>query len=86
MKKKIVYKDDPEDISDDYVVLKDFLPPPEKLIRKQGVVKVTLSLGSSSVDCFKQWAKESGTHYQTMIREVVDRYAAQYAKKHKVAK
>jgi hypothetical protein len=26
--------------------------------------------------------KESGTHYQTMIREVVDRYAAQYAKKH----
>ena len=40
MKKKIRYTDEPLDLE----VVEDFLPPPEKLLRREDTVKVTLSL------------------------------------------
>jgi len=56
-------------------VLKDFLPPPEKLVLREANVKVTLSLSRRSVDFFKREAEKSRVPYQRMIRALVDAYA-----------
>ena len=61
-------------------VVKDFLPPPDQLVLKEDNVKVTISLKKSSIDFFKQQAKENRTSYQKMIREVVDWYTSHYRK------
>ncbi len=56
-------------------VVKDFLPPPEKLVLRQANVKVTLSLSQRSVDFFKREAAKQRVPYQRMIRALVDAYA-----------
>jgi hypothetical protein len=56
-------------------VVKDFLPPPEKLVLRESNVKVTLSLSQRSVDFFKRAAKKQHVPYQRMIRALVDAYA-----------
>ena len=61
-------------------VVKDFLPPPDKLVLKEDNVKVTISLKKSSISFFKAQAKTQKTSYQRMIREVVDWYASHYQK------
>jgi len=61
-------------------VIKDFLPPPDKLVLKEDNVKVTISLKRSSINFFKEEAKTQKTSYQRMIREVVDGYASHYKK------
>ena len=61
-------------------VVKDFLPPPDKLVLKEDNVKVTISLKKSSISFFKEQAKTQKTSYQRMIREVVDWYASHYQK------
>jgi len=55
--------------------VKDFLPPPEKLVMRQANVKVTLSLSQRSVDFFKREAAKQRVPYQRMIRALVDAYA-----------
>ncbi len=55
------------------------LPPPEALAARGETIKITLMLSQSSVRFSKQKAAEHHTKYQRMIREVVDRYAAQYS-------
>jgi predicted DNA binding CopG/RHH family protein len=74
MKKKIRYTDEPLEIE----VIEDFLPPPEKLVLKEDTVKVTISLSRSSVEFFKNKATEQHTHYQKMIRRLLDLYASRY--------
>jgi predicted DNA binding CopG/RHH family protein len=59
-------------------IVKDFLPPPDKLVLKEDNVKVTISLKKSSIGFFKEQAKRQKTSYQRMIREVVDWYASHY--------
>jgi predicted DNA binding CopG/RHH family protein len=61
-------------------IVKDFLPPPDKLVLKEDNVKVTISLKKSSITFFKEQAKKQKTSYQKMIREVVDWYASHYQK------
>lgn len=56
-------------------VVKDFLPPPEKLVLRHANVKVTLSLSQRSVDFFKREAAKQRVPYQRMIRALVDAYA-----------
>lgn len=56
-------------------IIKNFLPPPEKLVLRESNVKVTLSLSSRSVDFFKRAAKKQRVPYQRMIRALVDAYA-----------
>ena len=56
-------------------VLKDFLPPPDKLVLRESNVKVTLSLSTRSVDFFKREAEKQHVPYQRMIRALVDAYA-----------
>jgi hypothetical protein len=64
----------------DLRVVKDLLPPPDKLVMKEDNVKVTISLKKSSIIFFKEQAKLQKTSYQRMIREVVDWYASHYQK------
>jgi len=57
----------------------DFLPRPEELIMPEENIKITLFLKKSSVDFFKNKANQCHTKYQRMIRELIDRYVAQYS-------
>ena len=77
MKSKIKYTEEP---MGHLKVVKDFLPPPDKLVLKEDNIKVTISLKKSSISFFKEQAKTQKTSYQKMIREVVDWYASHYRK------
>ena len=76
MKKKIKYSD--EEIGKVEIV-KDFLPKPEELVFKEDTVKVTLNLSKSSVDFFKKIARQHGSQYQKVIRNLLDRYTSHYS-------
>jgi predicted DNA binding CopG/RHH family protein len=83
-KRKIIYTEAPKDISRDISggkILVDFLPPPEKLIRKEPKVKVTITLNTGSVDFFKKHAQKNNVKYQTMINEVLAKYVQRYKEK-----
>ena len=83
MKKKIKYSNSPKAISEaifQSAKIKDFLPPPEKLLPKEKNVKITISLSEHSVDFFKEKAEELGVPYQTMIKKVIDAYSDYYEK------
>ncbi|MBI2871067.1 MAG: CopG family transcriptional regulator [Candidatus Omnitrophica bacterium] len=58
--------------------IKNFLPPPDKLIFPDEPVKVTMSLSRSSVEFFKSQAKRNRTKYQKMIRALLDLYVQQH--------
>ena len=75
MKKKIKYTYEP---MNHVRVVKDFLPPPEKLVLKEDTVKVTISLSKSSVEFFKNLASEHGTQYQRVIRRLLDEYVIKF--------
>lgn len=65
----------------DVLVVKDFLPPPEKLIfKKEENIKVTINLNKSSVEFFKHLAKKNNVQYQKVIRNLLDYYASYYEK------
>jgi len=75
MKKRISYTDEP---MGNVEVVKDFLPPPEKLVLREDNVKVTIALSKSSVSFFKKIAKKHRTPYQAMIRRILNLYADKY--------
>ena len=84
MRKKTNYSDAPKNISRAIVDgerVVDFLPSPEKLVRKNPKVKITITLNSGSIDFFKKHAKRNNVKYQTMINEVLDVYVQRYNKK-----
>ncbi|MDP8235742.1 MAG: hypothetical protein P9M08_05125 [Candidatus Erginobacter occultus] len=74
MKKKIEYADGP---IGEVRVVRDFLPSPEELAFREEQVKITIGLSKSSVDFFKAEARKRRTHYQKMIRRLLDLYVAQ---------
>lgn len=76
MKKKIKYSN--EKIGEVEIV-KDFLPKPEELVFKEDTVKVTLNLSRSSVEFFKKIAREHGSQYQKVIRNLLDRYTSHFS-------
>lgn len=59
-------------------IVTDFLPPPDELIVNEEAVKVTLLLNKSSVDYFKHLAQKKHTHYQKMIRILLDKYVSHF--------
>jgi len=75
MSKKIKYTDEP---MGEIEIIKDFLPPPEKLVFKEDNVKVTMSLSRSSVEFFKREARKNRTQYQKMIRNLLDEYVTRH--------
>jgi len=74
MKKSIKYTDEPLKMQ----VVDDFLPPPRKLALNNESIKVTITLSKASVDFFKRHARKHRSHYQKMIRRVIDFYVAHY--------
>jgi len=75
MKKPIQYTDEP---IGEIKIIKDFLPPPDKLVFRRKSVKVTLALDAESVDFFKKIAQRNHVPYQTMIRSLINSYVAKY--------
>ncbi len=59
-------------------IVDDFLPKPKDLVLKEETAKITISLTKSSLDFFKNEAAKHHTHYQTMIRALIDRYTSHY--------
>ena len=81
MKKNIIYTDAPKNISKAIAegdIITDFLPPPDKLVKKQEKIKITICLNSGSIDFFKTHARKNRVKYQTMINEVLDKYVQRY--------
>lgn len=76
-RKKIKYTNEP---IGKVKIVADFLPSPDELVMKEDTVKVTLSLTKESIDFFKQEAEAHHTHYQTMIRNLLDQYALRFRK------
>jgi predicted DNA binding CopG/RHH family protein len=75
------YKTAPKDIAEAISVseiIEDFLPPPEKLTKKEKTVRITILLNKESVDFFKKNAQKFGIHYQTMIKALLDKYTSYY--------
>jgi predicted DNA binding CopG/RHH family protein len=80
-KRSKIYTEAPQNISQAIIdgdIIADFLPPPEKLIRKEPKVKITITLNSGSIDFFKKYARKNNVKYQTMINEVLDKYVQKY--------
>ena len=77
MKKKKVYDENMP--QGKLIRIPDFLPPPEELFLGGDKIKVTLYLKRASVKFFKEKAEKCHYRYQTMMREVVDRYVQRYS-------
>ena len=77
MKKKIEYTDG--EIGN-FEIVKDFLPSPTELARRESNVKVTINLRKSSVDYFKGIAKSNHVQYQRVIRTLLDTYVNAFSK------
>jgi predicted DNA binding CopG/RHH family protein len=75
MKKRINYTNEPMKFKE----MKDFIPSLEHLAFKEKNVKVTITLSQNSVDYFKKFAKKTRSHYQTMIRKIIDYYVMHHA-------
>jgi len=81
MNKTVIYTEAPKSIAKSIIegeIVPDFLPPPEKLVRKKNKVKITITLNSNSVNFFKRYAKKHKVKYQTMINELLDKYVQKY--------
>jgi hypothetical protein len=50
------------------------LPSPAELGRRDASEKITIVLSQRSVAFFRREAERHGTHYQRMIRTLLDRY------------
>lgn len=59
-------------------IVDDFLPKPKDLVLREETTKITISLTKSSIDFFKNEAAKHHTHYQTMIRALIDQYTSHY--------
>jgi predicted DNA binding CopG/RHH family protein len=70
--KTVKYTENPE--LGELVVIEDFLPKPEELIFREDDVNVTLMLTPASVEYFESLSKVHGVPYQSIIRELLDRY------------
>lgn len=81
MSNAIKYKDAPAKVEESLehaIVVNDFLPSPDELIRKTEKEKITIAIDKHSLDLFKQYAKEHNARYQLMMNEVLGSYASKF--------
>ena len=78
MKKKTHNQDNDKPVGN-LTRIENFLPPPEELFPKSEKKKVTLEIDDDTVSFFKSKAKQTGTKYQKMMREVLKGYAKKYS-------
>lgn len=84
MTNKVNYTDAPEEIErslESAVAVDDFLPTPDKLVRKTEKTKITIAIDNSSLELYKKYAKKHNAKYQTMINSVVGSYADKFLNK-----
>src|SRR5258706_14022506 len=79
MRNKLRYTDEPMEVGR---IVKDFLPPPDKLIFKEDAIKVTITLSARTVYFFKSEAEKRGLQYQRMIRRLLDAYVEAFETPH----
>ncbi len=72
MKRQIKYSNEPVEAK----IIEDFLPSPDKLVLNEKKTMFTLTLTKSSLDFFKNVAKQYNASYQAMIRKLLDFYVA----------
>ena len=82
MRDKVRYTDEPMEVGR---IVKDFLPPPDKLIFKEDAIKVTITLSARTVYFFKTEAEKRGLQYQRMIRRLLDAYVEAFESRDKGA-
>lgn len=78
------YTDAPNDIQaalENAVVMEDFLPSPDKLVRKAEKEKITIAVDKRSLELYKRYAKKHNAKYQSMINGVLSSYADKYLSK-----
>lgn len=78
MKKRTRYTNEP---LGQIRVIDDFLPSPSELAFREEQVKVTIGLSQTAVDYFKKQASRHHTHYQKMIRRLLDAYVAHHQRR-----
>lgn len=75
-KRKVKYTDEP---IGEFKIIDDFLPQPKDLVLKEETEKITISLTKSSIEFFKNEAAKHNTHYQKMIRSLINQYTSHYS-------
>lgn len=78
---RVSYTDAPADVEQSLnsaVIIDDFLPSPDELIRKEEKEKITLAVDKRSLDLFKQYAKKHNAKYQNMLNGVISSYADKF--------
>jgi uncharacterized protein (DUF4415 family) len=55
-------------------ISKDFMPSPRELANATVKKFISIRIDSDSIDFFKEEAKAHGTHYQTMINDLLGAY------------
>jgi len=77
----VEYTDNPELPEIEQIeIVKDFLPPPEMLVRREPETeKITMVLDKETVDFFREKASELGASYQRMIRNLLNEYVGQHS-------
>ena len=87
MKRNIIlddkhYTDAPRDVNEAFdraVEIKgDFLPSPDELAKASVKKTVTIRLDSVNIEYFKRAANLNGTHYQTMINDLLSEYVRRH--------
>lgn len=78
------YTDAPADVDEAFErsieISADFLPSPKELAKASKKRAVTIRLDTESIDFFKKEAREHGTHYQTMINDLIGEYVNKHRK------
>lgn len=62
-------------------IIRDFLPPPAQLVRKEHTVRVTSEFTKKSIDYLKVEAKKANVPYQRMLRSLIDLYVEQQVRR-----
>lgn len=84
MSNTVNYTDDPTDIAEaleNADIVSDFLPSPDKLVRRTEKEKITIAVDKRSLELYKRYAKTHNAKYQTMMNGVLDAYANKFLSK-----
>lgn len=80
---KINYTNAPADIDEALeaaVIVDDFLPTPDRLVKISEKEKIIIAIDKQSLDLYKKYTRKYNAKYQSMINEVVGAYANKYLK------
>ena len=62
-------------------IIRDMLPPPSQLVRREDTVRVTSEYTKSSINFLKEEAKKAKVPYQRMLRSLIDMYVEQQGRR-----